>query len=311
MLHRALFFVLFAFSTAAVAADTPSRQLAAELLARTGTAAVFENPQVQAALADPEPFLGPASAQRRSRLLDEAGLRQWVPPRVWVLQSRREGDVEHWDNIAAAHEAGARLRGYQLLGAVPLRSAEEAVSLLQPGKDHPGLPTLLKAYGADVLVLVRGTEWGLWSSHGLRQGRMPTPAELFPDVLGETLAAQQQWPEAGERVVIQVSNIARLGDFAQVQAALQALPGARQVQAIRVEKQRVWFALAAPDRAALALALDAEPRLPAVAGLIPQGLSAHAPEARRLACPLLVRHWVPEAAKPPPEPAAPVQSPNS
>lgn len=303
--------VLFIFSTAlAQAAEAPARQLAAELLAQTGTAAVFDSPQVQAALADPEPFLGPAAAPRRDRLLDEAGFRQWRPPRVWLLQSRREGDVEHWENIASLHEVEAGVRGYRLLNDPPLPAAEQAVSLLVPGQPHPGLPELLKAYGADALVLVRGQDWGLWAPGVALQGTVPAAGDLLPDVLAEALAALQQWPEAVGRVVVQVNGIRNLADFAQVQSALQALPGARQVQLVRLDRLRAWFALSAPGLGPLTVALEGEPRLPAAVKPMRPGLLPRAVEAQRLASPLLVRQWTPDAAPKPSAPAgAPLQSP--
>jgi hypothetical protein len=310
MLRRSLSLFLLLASGALQAADPSSRQLAAELLVLTGTAAVFDSPQVHAALADPVPFLGPASNPRRERLLEEAGFRRWQPLRVWLLQSRREGEVRHWDNVASLYEANARSRGYHLLNTKPLPSAEEAVSLLQPGKAHPGLPAVLAAYGADVLVLVDGQAWGLWAPHATRQGALPAPAAMFPDVLAETMASLQQWPEAGERVVVQVTDIDSFPDLAQVQSVLQSLPGVRQVQVVRVDRRQAWFALASPARNALALALDEEARLPAAVKAVNPTVPTRAFEARLLASPLLVRQWLPdEPARQSPAGGAPVQSP--
>lgn len=295
MLRSRLVLCCVLFSSSALAADSPARLLAAELLVLTGTAAVFESPQVRAALADPEPFLGPMAGLRRARLLEDSGFRRWEGPRVWILQSRRDGAVERWENLASRHAAEAHARGYWLLDALPLQSAEEALSFLAPGKDHPGLPALLKAYGADVLVLVRDQAWSLWARGAVRQGAMPGRSELFPAVLAEVLAALQQWPEAGDRVVLQVSGVDGLADFAKVQEALQALPGDRQVRLARAAPRQVWFALTAPDREALAQALDAEPRLPSAVEGEAAGLPAGAIEARRLASPLIRRQWVPDA----------------
>lgn len=309
MFRRPLALLLLLVSAMAQAADTSSRQLAAELLAMTGTAAVFGHPDVHAALADPEPFVGVAAAPRRERLLEATGFRRWHPMRVWILQSRREGEVRHWENFSALVEADAQLRGYRVLVTKPLPSAEEAVSILQPGKPHPGLPAFLKAYGADALVLIDDQSWGLWTTHAARRGVLPATASLLPEVLAETLAALQQWPEAGERIVVQVTGVGGFADLARVQAVLQALPGARQVQIIRVDGRQAWFALAGTDRSALELALDGEARLADAVKTVGPGVPARAIEACRIACPLLSRQWLPEAAaEQSPSTTAPVQS---
>ncbi|MGC4088211.1 MAG: hypothetical protein QM756_09985 [Polyangiaceae bacterium] len=70
--------------------------LAQALLQAGGAASVFEPPVVQAALKDPNPFLGEAGAARFDRLLADAGLRRWQPPRVWLLQEKGEGQSRHW-----------------------------------------------------------------------------------------------------------------------------------------------------------------------------------------------------------------------
>lgn len=303
--------------------EAASRQLMAELLALTGTAAVFDSPRVQAAVADPMPFLGNAVTARRDRLLDEAGFRRWQPPRVWLLQARTEAGVEHWDSLAPVLGKAAQGRGYSLVDAAPLLNAEEAIaflapasgnvpaSSLAPGKEHPGLAGLLAAYSADVLVVLRGKQWVLWHPDYRRQGLLPGAGlDLLPDVLAETVAAEQQWPEARGRAVVQVNGASRLADFAGVQAALQALPGAQQVQLIRVGPGQLWFALSAPQGQALALALDGELRLPS-ARQKPVALPSLVREAYRLACPLFMRLWRPDAAvtKLPGAPVSSVQLP--
>lgn len=301
---------------AAEAAGRPSSSdlstaLTAELLASTGTAAIFDSPLVQAAVADPGPFLGAAAMARRQRLLSEAGFRRWLPPKVWLLQARTEAGVEHWDNLAAAFSAAAQVRGYSLVTATPLPSTESAITFLSPGKAHPGLSELLAAYGADVVVLLRGRQWVLWHPDYSRHGTLSNATiEILPDILAETLAAQQQWPEAHGRTLVQVRGVNKLADFAGVEAALQALPGVQQLQLTRAEPGNLWFALSAPQGQALKQALDGELSLPAARSKV-LALSSRVREAYWLLGALHVRSWRPEAVltKLPETPASSVQLP--
>lgn len=293
----------------ALAEESAARQLAGSLLAATGTAVVFEQAAVQAALKDPTPFLGEAGAPRFDRLLSEAGLRRWQPPRIWLLQETREGDKAHWENAGALVQGNAGLRAYTVVAVQPLPSAVEAIGFLSPGKEHPGLRGLLAAYDADMLVLLRGRNWTAWHAGWSRQGVLPgTGTEFLADVLAEVAAGEQQWPQARGRSLIQVEPVAGLPDFAGVQAALQALPGIQQLQLIRAEKGRVWFAWTAPTTELLTQVLQEEPRLLAPPALT-TGLPARITTACRLACQQLTRRWQPDAAKPSPVPALSVQSP--
>jgi len=175
------------------------------------------------------------------------------------------------------------------------------------------LPGLLAAYGADVLVVLRGRQWVLWHPDYRRQGVLPgTGLDLLPDILAETVAAEQQWPEARGRAVVQVSGVSKLADFAGVQAALQALPGAQQAQLIRAGQGQLWFALSAPYGQALALALDGDVRLPS-SRQKPVPLPSQAHEAYRLTSPLFMRLWHPDAAatKLPGIPVSSVQLPTT
>lgn len=308
-----LLFLCLLLPLTSLAADTPARQLAAELLGMTGTAAVLEGPRGQAALADPGPYLGERGRARRERLLAEAGLRRWQAPRVWLLQLSREGEAERWQNVASQYGSGATARGYALVDAAPLPAAEQAIALLAAGTAvPPGLATLLQAYSADVLVLLRGDDWSLWTPRFVLRGRLPSrQAGLLPQVLAETMASLQQWPEAPGQLIVEVEGVADLAATAGVQQALGALPGATQVRLIRVDGRRAWFALAGPEADSLVAALDAEPRLPAPA---PARRASDLPpgtlDARRLACPLWRREWLPDAVPAVPEAAAsPVQSP--
>jgi hypothetical protein len=259
------------------------------------------------------PFLGEAGRLRRARLLEETGLRQWVPPRVWLLQARREGDVERWQSMAAQLQAAAGERGYTLVDTAPLPAAEQAISLLPPGTIPVGLASLLGAYGADAIVLVRGGGWSLWTPGLALQGRLaPKQAFLLPQVLAEIMAGLQQWPEAAGQPVVEVAGVSDFASQAGVLQALQAIPALRQARLVRVEKERATYTVPETLPDVLNVALDSEPRLPAVvaarSGLMPVG----AEEARQLACPLLRREWTPEAAPRLPEgQAAPVQSPPS
>jgi hypothetical protein len=296
MLRRFLLIFCVLLPGLAKAADAPSRPLPQELLALAGTAAIFDSAKVQAALADPQPFLGDAGRERRLNLLQEAGLKAWQPPRVWLLQSRKDGDVEHWDNVGQFYAVQAQARGYSFLNVVPLPGAEQAIGLLQPGKSDPALAALLAAYGADALVLIRGQEWSLWTGAQARQGQVPGQRDMLPDVLAESLAALQQWPEAGGQPVVQVQGVGGLAEFAAVQTALAALPGVQQLRLIRVEPRQVWFTLAAPSGDALSLALDGDARLPASAAAHGSvALPVNVLYGERLACPLMRRQWLPEA----------------
>lgn len=288
-------------------AATPEGDLAARLLADTGTVAVLAHPRVRAALADPQPFLGDTGLPRRQRLLEEAGFRAWTGPRVWILEARREGDSEAWVPLAASQAARAAARGYRLVGASPLPAAVQAIGFLRPGQASAALPALLDAYEADVLVLLRGHEWGLWSAGLALQGEVPPGADLLPELVAEVLAARWQWPEADGRAVVQVLGAGDLAAAVGVRGALAAQAALQQPQLIRVASGTLWFAVPAPA-AGIAPLLDAEPRLPA-AGVPPRGLplAPAAVQAGRLASPLLLRQWKPEAA--PPVEAAALQSP--
>lgn len=286
----------------ALAIEPPARQLAHELLTMSGTAAVLDSPKARAALGDPMPFLGETGLLRRERLLEEAGLRRWQPPRLWLLQARREGEVERWQNVAAQFQAGAAARGYTLTDTVPLPAAEQAISLLAPGTSPVGLASLLGAYGADALVLIRGEDWSLWTPRVSLQGRLaPHQGALLPQVLAEVMAGLQQWPEAPGQSVVEVSGVQEFADQAGVQQAFQAIPGLRQARLIRVGKGRAWYAVAAPGREALGLALDGEPRLPPEASSKPSIAFPGMAEARQLASPLLRREWKPAEAPQLPE----------
>lgn len=307
---RRLIAVLFLFLPLSLpAAEAPGRELGAELLVRTGTLAVLANPRVQAALADPRPFMGEAGAPRRLRLLDEAGFREWQGLRLWVLEWRKEGETEAWRPVSATWAPRMAARGCALVSAVPLPAAVQAMGFLVPGQPAPSLAAVLAAYGADVLVLVKGGDWSLWSAAQAQKGSLPPGSDALPEVLAETLAAAWQWPEAAGRTVLQVEGVTDSAGLAGVLAAVQALPGARQPQLVRATRERAWIALAAPAPEALATALEVEPRLPAAAARVP-GQSAAAQAALRQASPLLLRQWRPDLAPPPPAPeASTLQSP--
>lgn len=286
--------------------------LAQALLQAGGTASVFEQPVVQAALKDPNPFLGETGAARFDRLLADAGLRRWQPPRVWLLQEKGEGASRRWENAAVLIQNNALLRAYPVVLAAPLASASEAIGFLSPGKVHPGLRGLLAAYDADMLVLLRGQNWTAWQAGWSRQGVLPgSGSELLADVIAEVAAAEQQWPEANGRPLLQLTGVGKLADFAAAQSGLLAVPGLQQLQATRVDKGRVWFSWSALTSEQLAQALQNDPRYAAVPSSM-AGLPRRLSEACRLSCRQMVRNWQPEAAvKSPAVPAASVQSPPS
>lgn len=286
----------------APAADTAGRDLVAALLAGAGTAAVFAAPSVQAALADPHPFAGDPGQARRARLLDEAGFRPWQPPRAWVLEARREAETEHWTPVAPGVAARAEARGYRFAATEPSAETGRLLTALQAGQPAPGLEALLALAPADALVLVRGREWALWSRDQVLRGSMAQAAQL-PELVAEALAVPQQWPAAAGRAVLQVEGVKDIADLAAVRGALQALPAFKGLQLLRASPGRVWFALPA-EPATLATALEAEPRLPALAppALLP-GQPATALQALRQLSPLLLRRWEPVVATPAAAPA--------
>lgn len=267
-------------------------RLARELLVLAGTAQVFDEPAVQRALADPLPHL----AAPRERLLERAGLRPWMPPRLWLLRQ----DGEHWRNLAEEPllAAAAVERGLVLVPSRPLPSAE----LLLPGllrQEQKALPGLLAAHGADTLVLVAAGGWTLLRPGLRREARLPADLAQLPALLAETLARAWHWPEAGDRALVQVEGVTDLKALLAVQSALQALPGSRQVQLVRTGGDRAWFAFVAPTGDALRQILDNDPRFPAQPAA-DGGLGRAVLEARHLAGPLPVRRWAPELALPPP-----------
>lgn len=287
----------------------PEGELAARLLADTGTVAVLAHPRVRAALGDPQPFLGDVGLPRRQRLLEEAGFRAWVGPRVWVLEAGREGEAETWLPPSAALAPRAAARGYRLVGATPLPAAVEAIGFLRPGQPSTGLPALLAAYDADVLVLRRGSDWSLWAAGLALQGTLPAGSDLLPELVAELLAARQQWPEAEGRSVLQVDGVSDIGGAVGVRGVLAALPALQSPRLIRADADTLWFAMEVPAGEA-AGQLEAEPRLPASGGPsrgLP--LPPASVQAGRLVSPLLLRQWKPEAAPPPPAEIPALQSP--
>lgn len=290
------------------ATATPAGDLAARLLADTGTVTVLGHPRVRAALADPQPFLGEAGLPRRQRLLEEAGFRAWAGPRVWVLEARREEGGETWVPLPPTQAPRAAARGYRLVGATPLPAAVQAIGFLRPGHLSAALPALLAAYDAEVLVLRRGDEWSLWSAGLALAGVLPAGADLLPELLAELLAARWQWPEADGRAVVQVLGVADIAAASGVRTALATQGGIQHPQLIRVAPGTLWFAVAAPPAVELAALLEADPRLPAAAAL-PRGvpLAPAVVQAARLASPWLLREWRP--APPPPAEASALQSP--
>lgn len=297
MPRRLLVLLALLLPLPAMAADTAGRDLAASLLSVTGTAAVFAAPAVQAALADPHPFAGEPGRARRERLVGEAGFRAWVPPRAWVLEARREGESEHWGLVAPALAARAEARGYRFVGGTPDAESESLLSRLVPGQPAPGLEALLALAGADALVLVRGREWALWSPSLALRGSLGQPA-LLPELVAEALATAQQWPAAGGRSVLQVEGVTGMADLAALRASLQAIPGFKGMQLLRATSGCVWFVVPL-DPAALAAALEAEPRLAVQAppGSLP-GQPAATLQAVRLLSPLVIRRWQPAVAPP-------------
>lgn len=292
-----------------LAEESARQQLAQGLLLATGTASVFAAPVVQAALNDPQPFLGAGGAARFDRLVIDAGLRRWQPPRVWLLEEITEGEVRRWQSAAGLINAHAAARGYVAVPTNPLPSAGEAISYLTPDKEHPGLRGLLAAYEADMLVLLRGRNWTAWQADAVRQGVLPgAGSELLADVIAEVAAAAQQWPEAEGRPLVQVGGVASLADFAGAQGALRALPGVQQLQLVRAEKGRAWFVFTAPSALQMEVVMDADPRLVA-SQMQAAGLPRRVLEACRLACMQQVRQWQPALANPPAAPPLSVQSP--
>lgn len=295
-------FLMMSMAAAARAAEPVARPLAERLLLAAGTAAVFDSPEVQAALASPQPYLADGAEARIEALLARSGFRPWQPPRVWFLQAQApdqagEGGAR-WVNLASRLEPAARHRGLLSSPLAPLPAANEALAFLVPGQPHPGLPGLLSAYEADVLVLLKGDEWTLWGLPVVQSGRLPSGrTDLLPDVIAEVVAASQQWPMARGRSVVQVYGVSGLADFAGTQAALQALPGARQTQLLRAMPDRLVFALPASAITGIQAALMNEPHLPVQAVVMP-GLPSRVAEARVLAGAVMSRLWLAESPAP-------------
>lgn len=289
-----------AITATARAAEPVARPLAERLLLAAGTAAVFDSPEVQAALASPQPYLADGAEACIEALLARSGFRQWQPPRVWFLQAQTPDQESgaRWVNMASRLEPTARSRGLLPSLLAPLPSANEALAFLVPGQPHPGLPGLLSAYEADVLVLLKGDEWTLWGLPVVQSGRLPPGrTDLLPDVIAEVVAAAQQWPMAQGWNVVRVHGVAGLADFAGVQSALQALPGARQARLLRVSPDRLVFSVPPSAAGGMQAALMNEPRLPAQRMVMP-GLPPRVAEAQWLAGTVMSRLWLAENPAP-------------
>lgn len=278
------------------------QRLAGSLLALTGTSAVFDGTTVQKALLDPMPWLS-----RPERLLALSGLRAWRSPRVLLLREE-EG---RWVNMVDLPEVrdGAARHGLILSTIEPRPEAASLLGGLTPA-GSAALPGLLAAHQSDVLVLMRNKRWQLWSALSYRDGELPdSDASNVPGALAESLAADQQWPEAAGRAVLRVENVPDLKSVLAVQAALQGLTGVRQVQLVRVQPQEAWFTALSPGGDGWHRALGTEPRLsilrplPGIEPLL-EGVGARS-------SPLVSCRWEPDAmALPlPVPPVAPVQSP--
>lgn len=282
------------------------QRLASALLALTGTSAVFDSTAVQKALLDPMPWVS-----RPERLVALSGLRAWVSPKVLML---REEDG-HWVNMAGLPEvrSAANRRGLFLSPRDPSPDAAPLLAALTPS-GNASLPGLLAAHEADVLVLATNNRWRLWSALAFREGVIPdadadTSPALLPVALAESLAADQQWPEAVGRAVLRVENVPDLKAVLAVQGALQGLTGVRQVQLIRVQRGEAWFTAQGNGAGFWAGALGAEPRISIVRPLL--GVEPLLREAGAQTSPLVFCRWEPDAMalSLPVQPLPPVQSP--
>lgn len=286
------YFVIFFVMVGGVRAaePTPVQSLADSLLRLSGTVAVFDSPAVQAALTSPKRFLSEPRLQER--LVQEAGLKLWQPPRIWLLQERIKDGQPVWQNVANT-VGSSTSRGLRFSLLAPLPSADEAIHLLQPQQVNVGLAGLLAAYEADVLVLLKGESWTVWGLPFVISGTLPSDQrEALGDVLAEVLASAQQWPMARGWNVISVYGATSFGDFASVQSALQALPEVSQLQLIQAAPDRLFFAVANPLSAAFDDGMKAEPRLPALGHVA--GLPDRLWQAQRLAGVIGARLWQPE-----------------
>lgn len=282
------------------------RRLASSMLALAGTSAVFDSTAVQKALLDPMPWIS-----RPERLVALSGLRAWQSPRVLLLREE-EG---RWVNMAGLPEVrnAANRRGMILSPKDPSPEFAPLLGTLT-SSGNASIPGLLAAHEADVLVLATNSRWRLWSALAFREGVIPgagadTSPAMLPVALAESLAADQQWPEAAGRAVLRVENVQDLKAVLAVQGALQGLAGVRQVQLIRVQRGEAWFTAQGKGTGFWAGALGAEPRIPIVSPL--PGIEPLLREAGALTSPLVFCRWEPDvmALSLPVQPLPPVQSP--
>ncbi len=270
------------------------------LLSMSGTAQVFASPRLQAALQDATSYklsFGRGFDGRRlERLLHEAGFNVWRDrPRLWVLL----GTAGSWQNLAQSEafveQAGSR--GLLLVKADPSASVQEEINRIMAG-DDARLPALLRAQEVEALVLLKpnatGASWQ-FIQPGRRLSGEQAGQELashLPHILGESLAATVQWPEAYGRSLVAVQGVGSLPELMAVQAALSQLPALKGVSLVRVAGRTAYFAVDAQPNAVLRQALAAEPRLQEDAAAY-----ARLPALLRLGLeqgsPLHIRTWAP------------------
>lgn len=285
-----------------------SVELADVLVMLSGTAAVFDSSRIQAALAQPDPFL--ASGKHKldpakiKTLLKSAGYRPWMErPTLWVVQPAVDNSLSLLAAVPRFVEA-ARERALPLSLVQPVGSDYGMVTALAKGQEQALLPGLLASHQATALVVVdvtdNGFHWQLIQPGVHLQGELPVDADLpavLPSVLSEALAGRYQWPEAGGRELLRLRGVGTMKDFVAAQAALQQLKGVRGLSLVRLDGDNAYFALEAPTGAALDDALAADTRLTpdsAVNVAVKPALA----QARTLGSPLHLRLWNVPADKP-------------
>lgn len=284
---------LLGMTTTAVASSSASLELANRVLLSAGTAAVFEQPVVQAALANPAAYLSDNVDNRVKGLLDQAGYKEWHSPRVWLLQAAEKEGKTQWVNVADQVEP-VQFRGLRFSRLAPAPTAFDVLNVLAAGKDNSALGSLLNTYEADVLVLLKkGREWTVLGLPFPQQGQLPQGhLDILPDMLAEVMASAWHWPMAAGRTLVPVYGVNNIADFANVQRALQSVAGVRQLKLVQITPDHLLFAVSAPDPQSLDTALSADARF----AMMKQqaGLPERLVKARLLAGILAARLWQPD-----------------
>lgn len=249
-----------AFIGSVNAQEGDERRAAVErsLISLTGTVAVLDHVNVQAALAESERFfglLGRLDQSKLAHLIETTGFRVWERrPRMAVFLAD-DVSLAFINDQQFLHEAD--WRGLSVAQAVPDAVVMGQVAAVFQAQNRDNLPAVLARLEVDALVRVRldanGHAQWQWLQPGV-EFSASTPLNvswqgILPHVIAEKSAASIQWPEAAGRYLIHVQGVHSLKTYAEVESALQRNPEFKGVSLVRLEGDHAYFAVDNPSLA--------------------------------------------------------------